>query len=1224
MKYKKFIKHLYLCFLFIILGNSNCKEKNEYEKNRNVFKNNIISLDLSPDLSSYNDNNLNAQMNLNSYPEVITQTIEPGQVQTILLSREKIYNFKFNSNNYNKEKDLLANFYPLDCKIKTIEEENNIQYKKETIKNFEYDAFSALIEKDKINSTSITIQILINSINDYYKERSYHLIINSFEYINNANLTIKEKEPTMINFNKEIDKITLLYDLSNKKKFIYPISISFFIKERVKFEITVLNGENKSLKKIVNYKDRILIEEDFIPINYPYLIILIENKEKDKNAVIITKVIGEYLSPIYFPKNSLNIGFIPSNIHYQYYYFEVFEGEYGEIMLNSKIYSGKLFSKLISKQGINENDIFNHSELYPKNKNEKNNSLEVSEYLEFNEIFQKISFDSKQTNICKEGCYLLITYFSIYFNKIKNTNIKGTEFTLLARIFDEEEEFKTQVLSIPLNEYIFGSLESKLIKIHYYTLYIPEKEKNISLEINLNNISIFVKKGIKKINYYSLQPVDLEFSGYFIYNITPQYCELESFEGQFITFAFSSYLPIENSHYYFRVLQDYSTYNYSIYSLDTNKVNLCITKNKSCFFLVDNIYNDLSNNLIIYANGKGTINYTACLIKDNLKDYYSLNLANLCCENVIVEKNLNFMKIESVECLNTKYILVQIQSSSEENLTVSANFYNSSIFLHSIQIYSYELVFLNSSENYTYYFEDNTNIKYRILIDNIYGQGKVTNSTDKYNFQYIISSGNRILSLPIHKNIENIRILNPSGQLLLNIKIDNELNNPVLEELEFNNEYKGVTKLYETKYYYLREIDYNGADVNFFFYPNSTIDNNYLIIRGYVSDYDLIKLISEQKLIKPDFGEEIYGKFDNRTNMGLIVFEKEKVTKNKFISDFYYLIEIESNSNLSDISMNIFASSKKESQFSIPINKYISGSFNLTNNRMQSQEYYINEFEEENNENLEKNFTIEFSTNCECIELNFCNGTTEMNTRKKGGGTEKYFINIKSKYKNINCIRVQTKSKYEYSDKSLEKANYILRYYETVNKEFELELNLQGVIKNEGNIPVLEITNNITKNNTFTGFFYIYEKKEKFTDEILNTITFTESTITYIGSIDLTNETFFGTKFNMSKSIIAEEYEGTALFIVPNDLVEGRRVYYSYNFSISKDENEKDKEKDILAFILVSILFVFIVIITIIFILIYRKIKAKNKDLEKQVNTISFSDENANSNDDGKSEVFFV
>ena len=271
MKYKKFIKHLYLCFLFIILGNSNCKEKNEYEKNRNVFKNNIISLDLSPDLSSYNDNNLNAQMNLNSYPEVITQTIEPGQVQTILLSREKIYNFKFNSNNYNKEKDLLANFYPLDCKIKTIEEENNIQYKKETIKNFEYDAFSALIEKDKINSTSITIQILINSRNDYNKNRTYHLIINSFEYINNANLTIKEKEPTILSFNNKIDKIHLLYDLTKKEYFIYPISISFFIKERVKFKITVSNGENEPLNKIVGYKDIILIDKDFIPNNSAYI-----------------------------------------------------------------------------------------------------------------------------------------------------------------------------------------------------------------------------------------------------------------------------------------------------------------------------------------------------------------------------------------------------------------------------------------------------------------------------------------------------------------------------------------------------------------------------------------------------------------------------------------------------------------------------------------------------------------------------------------------------------------------------------------------------------------------------------------------------------------------------------------------------------------------------------------------------------------------------------------
>ena len=77
----------------------------------------------------------------------------------------------------------------------------------------------------------------------------------------------------------------------------------------------------------------------------------------------------------------------------------------------------------------------------------------------------------------------------------------------------------------------------------------------------------------------------MEFSGYFIIDITPQDYELESFEGQFITFALTSYLPIENSYYYFRILQDYSTSNYPIYFLDTNKLSMCKTNNKSCFYI---------------------------------------------------------------------------------------------------------------------------------------------------------------------------------------------------------------------------------------------------------------------------------------------------------------------------------------------------------------------------------------------------------------------------------------------------------------------------------------------------------------------------------------------------------------------------------------------------------------------------------------------------------------
>ena len=62
---------------------------------------------------------------------------------------------------------------------------------------------------------------------------------------------------------------------------------------------------------------------------------------------MVVKVIEDYTTPIYFQKNILNIGFIPSSVSYQYYYMEVFEGEYGEIILNNKRYNGRLFSYII-------------------------------------------------------------------------------------------------------------------------------------------------------------------------------------------------------------------------------------------------------------------------------------------------------------------------------------------------------------------------------------------------------------------------------------------------------------------------------------------------------------------------------------------------------------------------------------------------------------------------------------------------------------------------------------------------------------------------------------------------------------------------------------------------------------------------------------------------------------------------------------------------------------
>ena len=58
------------------------------------------------------------------------------------------------------------------------------------------------------------------------------------------------------------------------------------------------------------------------------------------------------------------------------------------------------------------------------------------DYLDFNIYNQRLSFNSSHTENCETGCFLLITYYSNISNSVK---IKGTEFSLLSRIWDEEE-----------------------------------------------------------------------------------------------------------------------------------------------------------------------------------------------------------------------------------------------------------------------------------------------------------------------------------------------------------------------------------------------------------------------------------------------------------------------------------------------------------------------------------------------------------------------------------------------------------------------------------------------------------------------------------------------------------------------------------------------------------------------------------------------------------------
>ena len=1224
MKMNKLLEFLSFLF-FILLGNSfsNCKErfKFECEKKANNFQDDLINSYLSQNYSPINSNNFNY-----FEQKEIEKTINPGEVQSLFIFNEFIYTFDLNLSNYTNN-SLLVHFYPLDCIIAVVVKENS-NIKIETISNYEFNSFYAIIPEDELATAKFKIKILKNTINDYNINRTLHLIINSFEYINDANLIIKEKEPILLNFNHTLDKINLLYNLGKKEENDnFPISISFYVKERVKFKITVSNNEDKIIEKDISYIDRILVDKSILPINTSFLIISIERNE-EKDAVMITKIIEDYSTPIYFQKNILNIEFIPTGLHHQNYYMEIFKGEEGEIILNNKRYIGDLYARLVKKTGNNDNIIYDISE-YPK----EDDSFE---HLNYNKYSLNLVLNrSIIENECEEGCYLLFSYSSKYLNTqiINEKKIIGIEFTLLGIIYEEEDN-RAQIVDIPLNEYIFGIFESLSINIHYFSVYIPYNSSNLLFEFHFKNIDVYGKKGIKRFNIYNAKRFFENYKGDFIDYLSVDDFELDYLGGQYITFAISynnnDFSRVEQKYYYFRILQKNPSNDFLVYPLDTNIVNLCKTNesaNFSCFFIIDNIYKDLYYDLIINAYGNENIIYTAWFLDDN-DNSYPLDINKLNNKKIKIKNDKGFCKIDKNIYVDSKYILINIHTTlrKEEELKILTTFYENATFLPTINLYSFILIYLNPNATCPFNTYSIGDFEYRIIINNTEGDGEIcTDKCSIQNFQLKIT-GKRILSFPIKEEMRTINFHNKKddNQSVFKVKISYEFKNQLIKELTFGSDLEDEKDKVFPIAYFLKEIEYNGSDINIHFdlsNLNETKEEKDIKIKGYALEYDLIQEIKNIKFFRHFSEGLINGKFDERSNYGLIVFDKD-IGKDMYSEDQYYLILIESKTINSNISLAINAISKNDSQFSLPLNKYISGSFNLKNSNIQSQLYYINSDNEENN------FTIEFSSNYDNIELDLNNITKIGEDADKGyGGFQKYYVNINFSEHNEHSFIVKLKENKLLNDNNennennnnpLETANYILRYYITdEEQDFKDKFNFIGTKKVENNKLQIHIENknanmNFTGKYNFTYIFNIYKNKELFQYEKLNTIAAINSKNIY-SKIIHDNKIFNVTNFNITNQILENNYNGSVFIIIQNIKDKNQKYYYSYSFDISEEKKKKDKKKLSESGIIVFIVALISIIIIIIISIKYIQVLLKTKNLEEKVNSVSFLSED---NDD--------
>ena len=992
--------------------------------------------------------------------------------------------------------DLIVNIVSIDCKI-TLYNSSSVE-----IITFNEEFFSITIKNDSIKNVTFTINALMDIIDGNlrydYENRNCDLIINSM-FKNSSNepneLFLKESKQTVLLFNENIKEANIIYEIDNNNNDSSFLAFLFLFDKNTTFNITISDSENKlNITKELHKSSYIFFDSNSFKNrsnNNSTLIISINHTDND-NPVLMTFKIIEKNAISFLEKKYLNYGFITSKTTYQYYYMKIFQGEEGEIMLHNKRTNGKLLGLITNNTDINIKNFANKS---------TNNSLVYDKHT------QKLNFRFADTDKCKKGCNLLITY--VHENdKIENNDQDeiGYEFTLLVRVWDEMD-LSPQIINIPFNEYIFGYFERDSINHHYYSIFIPNDTQKIIIQIVSNNIEGFIGEGKNKLITIIKEknedmPINLELSKENVKKLIEFSTENITMINSFISFAFrpKNFLAGIFSFYYFRIFYFKSISETLLLPLDSNVGNICQPQKRDdkffCQFFLSNNYNELSKNFSLTSSDNinaPIIHYQEDgKIEGNVANYY--NVSNKSLKYIFFEFEFKDDGIKNI-----------LSTFDKGESDINANIYSSQI---------YHLNSFNSTFNFTL-----ESKYYSIVFIWINGFGNIEIKKNDTDQDLTINLNNNYESKPIFIPLQNISFFNffnnENFVFYLKIKYENEF--------EFEEIYNGLTfhEIATNKkfplYYYLK-INFDEIDIIYRIIDSKNTAND---IEAYIIGEDSINKKLNGEFIELTNAKK--GVSDSCFKNGLV--KINNIDKNDKNSQFI-LMKIGGMENKMDdnaLFIKIISLYKRDTYYILPINEYIVG---LLNNETNSIEYLIKDNDKVNSIRL-----IEFSSNY--------NDTT-LTIRSKNNiepefahGIKKYRINergdIKVIVKNINKTNKDNKTKDVYFTLRYYYSNKTREYIYSLTESFKIYANSsndQNTVTITLEFENIKMTQNGTLVKKDTISYSIYgalfdEKEHNDNDEEIKTLTMISLKPKYKAQTTVNNNdsSFYLTFDNMSTTI---------------------------------------------------------------------------------------------------------
>ena len=439
----------------------------------------------------------------------LTNIIEPGISYLVTIDPEaedstgvkKPYKIaKFSNLRMIDENPFLVQFYSLNCKLnvtaKRIDDEGKYSY--ENIESFDQ-YYQDIVIKNKINEYEYVLYITETDLSKYNNKLcmvyASSLELNYNEELDERQILISDNEPRQMTFKRNYKEIEYLYPHSNSTN---DIIVKFNLLDLATYTVTISFAHQKNSEYIQTGNDLIYLshnewknickENEICPIIIK-IVLTSTFEEREPKLLISVKGVQEN-TPSYLTKNQAKLDFLLGN-NWQYYYTDLGVGEDGDVIVSYRRGSGRLFGKIVPKDATEPEEGANWREMYKF-------PTTVEESLEFYGYIKKILIKKNETEICKNGCYLLLSLkTSIISQDDFNHDFREHPFSIIIHTRTSEDIKDIPIINMPLSEYIIGNLythEDGRINEYYSTIFTHNSHK-ISFDFQSKVVNFYINVG---------------------------------------------------------------------------------------------------------------------------------------------------------------------------------------------------------------------------------------------------------------------------------------------------------------------------------------------------------------------------------------------------------------------------------------------------------------------------------------------------------------------------------------------------------------------------------------------------------------------------------------------------------------------------------------------------------------------------------------------------------